>query len=59
MSCSICQHAMDHDHHKTLMGGPPGPVCFFCFVVWYEEGLVQDETIRRRSIALREEGWPR
>lgn len=59
MTCSICQHATDSNHHKTLMGGPSGSVCVFCFVAWYEEGLVHDDTIRRRSIMLREEGWPR
>jgi hypothetical protein len=44
-------------HNMTLMGGQPGAICIFCFVAWYEEGLTQDDAIRRRSIALREEGW--
>lgn len=58
MICQVCQHLTESDHHKNFMGGPPGAICFFCFLAWYEEGLVYEEAIRRRSIALRETGWP-
>jgi hypothetical protein len=52
-ACSICQHGTEHNYHKVLMGGIPGAVCWYCFVAWYEGGLVTDEAIRRASITDR------
>lgn len=59
MICSTCCHPTDRSHCKYL-ACPPVPTiwCFFCFLAWYDYGLVTEETIRRRSMALREEGWP-
>lgn len=53
MTCSICQHSTARDYHKTLMGGPSGAVCRYCFLAWYERGLTSDDAIRRESIFLR------
>lgn len=55
MTCSICQHGTEKDYHKTIMMGPPGAVCWYCFLAWYERGLVNDADIRRESISSREE----
>ena len=54
MTCSICQHRTRRDHHKHIMGGVPGAVCWYCFLAWYECGLTSDEAIRRESIQSRE-----
>lgn len=58
MTCAVCRHATDRDYKPAIAGGTGG-FCFFCYVAWYEEGLTTDESIRQRSIGLREEGWPR
>lgn len=55
MTCTICQHHTGRDYHKTLMGGVPGVVCWFCLLAWYEQGLVSDEDIRCESIRSRED----
>jgi hypothetical protein len=54
MTCSICQHGTMRDYHKQLMGGVPGVVCWYCFLAWYEVGLITDIAIRRESIIMRE-----
>lgn len=58
MTCDVCCHVTDRSYKPAIAGGVGG-FCFFCYLAWYEEGLVHDDTIRRRSIMLREEGWPR
>lgn len=56
MTCAVCCHATDRSYKPGMAGGVGG-FCWYCFLAWYEEGLTTDETIRARSIALREEGW--
>ena len=58
MTCDVCQHSTDKSYVNPIFTGRPDAFCFYCYVAWYEEGLVDEEGIRRRSIALREEGWP-
>jgi hypothetical protein len=58
MICDVCCHATDRSYSNSVYMGRPDVFCFFCFLCWYEEGLVQEEAIRHRSIEIREEGWP-
>ncbi len=56
--CDVCRHQTDRPYVNQVFLGRPDIFCFFCYLVWYEEGVVDEEMIRRRSIQLREEGWP-
>lgn len=55
MICDVCRHVTARSHANAVLIGREDCWCFFCFLAWYEEGLVMETDIRRRSIALREE----
>lgn len=55
MICAVCCHATFRSHANTALIGREDCWCFFCFLAWYEGGLVTDADIRRRSITVREE----
>lgn len=55
MTCSICQHATEWNHCNPTLMGRADMVCWFCFLAWYECGLVTDEAIRQESIRSRQD----
>ena len=51
--CAVCQHATPRDYCRPALMGRSEPLCFYCFLAWYESGKVTDEAIRAESICYR------
>lgn len=54
MTCAVCQHATARSYCKPALMGRSEPLCWYCFLAWYENGKVTDEGIRQESMRSRE-----
>lgn len=56
MTCSICQYKTLRNYYQPdLMGRVPGVFCWYCFLAWYECGMITEDSIRTESIRSRED----
>jgi hypothetical protein len=55
MICACCQHGTARSYCRPALMGRSEPLCWFCFLAWYESAKVTDEGIRAESIRLRHE----
>jgi hypothetical protein len=53
MTCAVCQHPTAHDYCKPAFMGRSEPLCWYCFLAWYENGQTTDEGIRCESMRSR------
>jgi len=53
--CVICKQWDENCKASEWLFGIKGPVCFYCFLVWRDENIVDTEEIRKLSLEKRKE----
>ena len=53
IECDVCHEPSRAVYASRVFLGRDDVICFFCFLVWYEEGLTSEAEIRRNSLHLR------
>ena len=52
--CGVCGTEDNEAKAAKWLFGIKGPLCFYCFSVWYNGGTTSVEEIKKRSLELRE-----
>lgn len=51
--CTVCYVMTESVYANRVLLGTGEQFCFFCFLEWYENGIVNEEVMRRRSLQQR------
>lgn len=53
IECDVCHEHTQWGYSNEVFLGRPDMICWFCFMAWFEGGLVNEGQIRRDSLRQR------